>query len=134
MPLAVPAKRPQPTAADGPNNVSSFEFRMSSLATAYDSKLETFPMRLDLFLKSSRLCPRRTAAQELCAAGAVKVNSLPAKSSRTISVGDEITLRRGDRLLTVRVLMVPTTRQTSRSEAYTLYQILAETPSAPEFF
>ncbi len=88
-------------------------------------------MRLDLFLKSSRLCLRRAVAQELCAAGAVKVNSLPAKSSRTISVGDEITLRRGDRLLSVRVLMVPTARQTSRSEAHTLYQILGETPSAP---
>jgi ribosomal 50S subunit-recycling heat shock protein len=47
-------------------------------------------MRIDLFLKASRLCLRRSVAQELCDAGAVEVNGAPAKSSRAVRVGDEI--------------------------------------------
>lgn len=84
-------------------------------------------MRLDLFLKASRLVMRRTLAQEMCEAGVVRVNGVAAKSSRAISVGDEITLRRRQRLLTVRVMALPAARQTSRSEASTLYQILSDT-------
>jgi ribosomal 50S subunit-recycling heat shock protein len=84
-------------------------------------------MRLDLFLKASRLVLRRTVAQALCDAGLVSVNGLPAKSSRTVQVGDEINLRRRNHLLTLRVLSLPATRQTSRSDAGTLYQILSDT-------
>lgn len=86
-------------------------------------------MRLDLFLKASRLCPRRSVAQELCEAGAVQLNGSPAKSSREVHVGDSLTLRRRDQLLTVRVLSVPTTRQTSRSEASTLYEVMESRPA-----
>jgi ribosomal 50S subunit-recycling heat shock protein len=85
-------------------------------------------MRLDLFLKASRLCPRRTVAQELCEAGAVSVNAAPAKPARAVRVGDEITLRRRNRLLTVRVRALPATRQTSRSESSTLYEITGDAP------
>ncbi len=81
-------------------------------------------MRLDHFLRASRLCVRRTLAQELCAAGAVTVNGATARSARTVRVGDEITLRRRDRQLTVRVSAVPQTRQTSRHDAPDLYEIL----------
>jgi ribosomal 50S subunit-recycling heat shock protein len=84
-------------------------------------------MRLDLFLKASRLVMRRTLAQEMCDAGVVRVKGAPAKSSRSVSVGDEITLPRGQRVLTVRVLALPASRQTSRSEASTLYEILSDT-------
>jgi ribosomal 50S subunit-recycling heat shock protein len=83
-------------------------------------------MRLDLFLKASRLCPRRTVAQELCDAGAVLVNGTAGKSARAINAGDEISLRRRNRQLSVRVLTVPTTRQTARSDASSLYEILSE--------
>lgn len=83
-------------------------------------------MRLDLFLKASRLCPRRTVAQELCEAGAVTVNGAQAKPARNLHVGDEITLRRRNRLLNVRVLALPATRQTSRSESSSLYEIISE--------
>jgi ribosomal 50S subunit-recycling heat shock protein len=89
-------------------------------------------MRLDLFLKASRLVLRRTLAQEMCEAGVVLVNGVPAKSSRTVNVGDEIAVRRRNRLLTVRVLAVPTSRQTSRSDAANLYQILSETNMVEE--
>jgi ribosomal 50S subunit-recycling heat shock protein len=83
-------------------------------------------MRLDLFLKASRLCLRRTVAQQLCEAGQVTVNGVEAKSSRTVQVGDVIAVRRRNRLLTVRVLAVPATRQTSRNDASGLYEILGE--------
>jgi ribosomal 50S subunit-recycling heat shock protein len=49
-------------------------------------------MRLDQFLRASRLVLRRTVAQELCEAGAVFVNGTPARSSRMVRLGDEITL------------------------------------------
>lgn len=83
-------------------------------------------MRLDLFLKSSRLVLRRTVAQALCDAGLVSVNGVVAKSSRSLAIGDEISLRRRNHLLTVRVLALPATRQTSRSDASTLYEILSD--------
>jgi ribosomal 50S subunit-recycling heat shock protein len=83
-------------------------------------------MRLDLFLKASRLCLRRTIAQQLCEAGQVRVNGVPAKSSRAVQTHDEITVLRRNRLLTVRVLSVPTTRQISRSDASGLYEILSD--------
>ncbi len=84
-------------------------------------------MRVDLFLKASRLCLRRTVAQQLCEAGQVSVNGVQARSSRGVQVGDLIAVRRRNRLLTVRVLSVPATRQTSRSDATGLYEILSET-------
>lgn len=86
-------------------------------------------MRLDLFLKASRLCPRRSVAQQLCDAGAVLLNGVPAKQAREVRAGDKLTLRRRDQLLTVRVLSVPTSRQTSRSEAANLYELLESTPA-----
>jgi ribosomal 50S subunit-recycling heat shock protein len=83
-------------------------------------------MRLDLFLKASRLVARRTVAQALCDAGLVSVNGAPAKSSRAVRVRDEISLRRRNHLLTVSVINLPTTRQTSRSDASSLYEILSD--------
>jgi ribosomal 50S subunit-recycling heat shock protein len=83
-------------------------------------------MRIDLFLKASRLCPRRTIAQELCDAGAVEVNGSVSKSSRAIREGDQITLRRRHRVMTVRVLSIPTTKQVARHEASSLYEVLRD--------
>ena len=86
-------------------------------------------MRLDQFLRASRLVLRRTVAQELCEAGAVEVNGQPARASRTVRPGDEITVRRRSRALTVRVAAVPETKQVSRSEAPALYEVLSDTPT-----
>ena len=82
-------------------------------------------MRLDLFLKASRLSGRRTLAQKLCDAARVSINGNIAKSSHAVKVGDEIRIRHHI-LTTVRVLSVPTARQTSRQEASTLYEIVGE--------
>lgn len=83
-------------------------------------------MRLDLFLKASRLCSRRTIAQKICEAGRVSVNGSSAKSSHAVKAGDEILIRRHDKLITVRVLAVPTARQTSRKDAAALYEVVSE--------
>ena len=89
-------------------------------------------MRLDLFLKASRLVLRRTVAQAMCDAGLVAVNGQPAKSSRALHVGDEIALRRRNHLLNLRVTALPAARQTSRSDAASLYQILSDTVIAED--
>jgi ribosome-associated heat shock protein Hsp15 len=83
-------------------------------------------MRLDLFLKASRLCLRRSVAQELCDADAVKVNGNTAKAGRAINPGDLITIERRDRVLTVRVESVPQTKQVARAEAASLYTVVED--------
>jgi ribosomal 50S subunit-recycling heat shock protein len=83
-------------------------------------------MRLDQYLRASRLVLRRTVAQELCEAGAVSVNGAAARSSRAVREGDEVTVRRHKRALTVRVLTLPQTKQVSRADASSLYEILSD--------
>lgn len=83
-------------------------------------------MRLDLFLKASRLCSGRTQAQKLCDAGLVSINHQPAKSAHAVKAGDELAIRTRSRLLIVRIESVPATRNTPRNEAATLYQIVED--------
>jgi ribosomal 50S subunit-recycling heat shock protein len=59
-------------------------------------------------------------------AGRVEVNGNPARSSHTVKAGDEILIRRHSRLKRIRVLTVPTSRQTSRKEASGLFEVLSE--------
>jgi ribosomal 50S subunit-recycling heat shock protein len=96
-----------------------------SRLSRHGSRLTAF-MRLDLFLRASRLVPRRTVAQELCEAGAVLVGGAAARASRTVREGDEITVRRRDRALTVRVRTLPQTKQVSRADAPSLYEIVSD--------
>ena len=72
-------------------------------------------MRLDLFLKTSRLILRRSLAQKFCDANLVKINEQTAKSSKEIKSGDEIEIKRGNRLLKVRVAEIPDKKQVSES-------------------
>jgi ribosomal 50S subunit-recycling heat shock protein len=83
-------------------------------------------MRLDLFLKVSQLCPRRTIAQQLCDAGFVFLNGRPAKSAHAVKSGDKITIRRRDREIVARVIEAPTTRNVSRLAAGNLVEIVSE--------
>lgn len=66
---------------------------------------------------------RRTLAQKLCDAGQVLVNGKVAKPAASVKAGDELSLRRGKRITKVRVLALPSARQTSRSDATLLYEI-----------
>ena len=83
-------------------------------------------MRLDLFLKASRLILRRSLAQKFCDANLVKVNNLNAKSSREVKLNDEVEIKRRNRLLKIRVLQIPRSKQVSRVEAANLYEIIGE--------
>lgn len=63
-------------------------------------------MRLDKFLKVSRLIKRRTVANEACDAEKVSVNGKPARASYDVKVGDEIEINMGKSPLKLRVLKV----------------------------
>jgi ribosomal 50S subunit-recycling heat shock protein len=90
-------------------------------------------MRLDLFLKLSRLCPRRSIAQQLCDAGFVLLNGRAAKSAHAVKANDVITIRHRHRETTVRVTSVPPVRNVSRREAGTLVELISERDLTPEF-
>jgi ribosomal 50S subunit-recycling heat shock protein len=64
-------------------------------------------IRLDLFLKWSRVILRRTLAKETCDAGRVTVNGQEARAGREVQVGDTISIRLPRRLLTFRVRTIP---------------------------
>ena len=63
-------------------------------------------MRLDKFLKVSRLIKRRTVANEACDNARVTVNGRPAKASYDVKVGDKLSVQFGTRTVTVEVLTV----------------------------
>lgn len=63
-------------------------------------------MRLDKYLKVSRLIKRRTVASEACAAGKVSVNGKVAKASYDVKVGDTISLTFGEKVVSVQVVSV----------------------------
>ena len=76
-------------------------------------------MRLDKYLKVSRLIKRRTVANEACDNGLVTVNGKPARASYEVKEGDQITLRFGVRTVTVEVLSVQeTVRQRDAAALY----------------
>lgn len=79
-------------------------------------------MRLDKFLKVSRLIKRRTVANEACDAGRVTVNGRPAKASLNVKVGDIIEVGFGTKSVKVRVLALADT--TKKEEAKDLFEYL----------
>ncbi len=83
-------------------------------------------MRLDLFLKTSRLISSRNLAQEFCNSGLIKVDGATAKSSKDVKAGDEIEIRRYNRLTVVRVLFIPTKKQVSKANASSLYEVISD--------
>ncbi len=79
-------------------------------------------MRLDKFLKVSRLIKRRTVANEACDAGRVLVNDKPAKASVKVKPGDIIEIQFGTRTVKVEVLDIKDT--TKKKEAGDLFKYL----------
>ena len=65
-------------------------------------------MRLDKFLKMSRIIKRRTVANEVADAGRVNVNGKIVKPSYEVKVGDQIEIKFGDKLSKFQVLKIPT--------------------------
>ena len=79
-------------------------------------------LRLDKYLKVSRLIKRRTVANEACDAGRVLVNDRPAKASVNVKVGDVITIQFGNKEVKVEVLDVQETVR--KEEAKELFRYL----------
>lgn len=79
-------------------------------------------MRLDKFLKVSRLIKRRTVANEACDAGRVMINDKPAKASTQVKVGDMIEIAFGNKTVRVEVLDLQDT--TKKEEAKDLFRYL----------
>ena len=82
-------------------------------------------MRLDKFLKVSRLIKRRTVANEVSDTGRVFVNDNPAKPAKQLKEGDIIRIEYANRSLVVRVLKIPT-GNVSIQEASGLYEKIIE--------
>ena len=83
-------------------------------------------MRLDLFLKTSRLVKRRTVAQAMCVAGRVLVNSHEAKPAKEVKPGDVITLKFSSRVVDLEIvgMVNAPSRKISPEE---LYRVTSET-------
>ena len=81
-------------------------------------------MRLDKYLKVSRLIKRRTVANDACDGERILVNGKLAKASYTVKVGDLITISFGAKSVTVRVLEIRET--TKKTESVGMYEVVSE--------
>ena len=79
-------------------------------------------MRLDKFLKVTRLIKRRTVANEACDNAHLSVNGRVAKASYQVNLGDEITITFGEKTLTVRVLSL--NESIHKSEVTSMYEVI----------
>ncbi|MRX72963.1 RNA-binding S4 domain-containing protein [Bacillus lacus] len=78
-------------------------------------------MRLDKFLKVSRLIKRRTLAKEVAEQGRISINGVEAKASTNVKEGDELAVRFGQKIVRVKVdQLKETTRKEEAGEMYTL--------------
>ena len=81
-------------------------------------------MRLDKYLKVSRIIKRRTVANDACDAAHVTANGRPAKASYDVKVGDILEITFGARTLRIRVLEVKET--VGKDAAATLYEVIEQ--------
>lgn len=81
-------------------------------------------MRLDKFLKVSRLIKRRTLAKEVAEQGRIMINGKVAKASSNVKVGDELTIRFGQKVVTSRIEDIR--ENVRKEEASKMYTILKE--------
>ncbi len=90
-------------------------------------------MRLDVFLKTSRLIKRRTLAKEYCDEGWVLVAGVPAKPGRELKEGDRITLDLPRRRLVAEVVSIPK-GNVPKEQAVELYRVLEDLAKKEEIF
>ncbi|CAI3363911.1 RNA-binding S4 domain-containing protein [Enterococcus cecorum] len=81
-------------------------------------------MRLDKFLKVSRIIKRRSVAKEVADKGRIQINGKLAKSSSTLKVGDVLQIQFGNKTLEVKVLALQDS--TKKEDASKMYEILSE--------
>lgn len=81
-------------------------------------------MRLDKFLKVSRVIKRRTVANEVCQAGRVSVNGRPAKPSVKLKPGDVVSILFGNGTVTFKVLKIEATVR--KEDASSMYELIED--------
>lgn len=81
-------------------------------------------MRLDKYLKVSRIIKRRTVANEACSGGRVTLNGKVAKPGAEVKPGDEMTIRFGDKLGRYQILSVA--ENVRKEGAAEMYRVIAE--------
>lgn len=86
-------------------------------------------MRIDKFLKSSRILKRRTIANELAANERVEINGRTVKPSHEVKAGDTVTITFGNRRLVIRVLSVVEAKK--KQDAAEMYEILSQEKIVP---
>ncbi|GIM46052.1 RNA-binding S4 domain-containing protein [Collibacillus ludicampi] len=82
-------------------------------------------MRLDKFLKVSRLIKRRTLAKEICDQGRIQINGRPAKASTEVRVDDVLTITFGTKIVEVKVHAIA--EHVKKEQAAEMYTVLSET-------
>ena len=81
-------------------------------------------MRLDKFLKVSRIIKRRTVANDACDSGRAQINGRPAKAGTQVKVGDEIVLFFGDKEFKFRILQV--NENAKKAECSDMYEVISD--------
>ncbi|WP_227763996.1 RNA-binding S4 domain-containing protein [Zhaonella formicivorans] len=81
-------------------------------------------MRLDKYLKNSRIIKRRTVAKEVCDSGRVMLNGRAAKAGSEVNAGDILTIDLGVKVLEVKILATP--EVVKANEAKDLYELIRE--------
>lgn len=97
---------------------------LCAFSQSFLQRKDTSIMRLDKFLKVSRIIKRRTVANEACSGGRVSINGKVAKPAADVKEGDELEIRFGNRVGKYKILSV---KETVRKEnAQDMYQVLEE--------
>ncbi len=81
-------------------------------------------MRIDKYLKVSRVIKRRSVAQEACDGGRIEINGKPAKPSKDVKVGDKVTVSFGNRSMSFEVLSVD--EHVLKQDAENMYRIITD--------
>ncbi len=81
-------------------------------------------MRLDKFLKVSRLIKRRTLAKEVADQGRISINGIVAKASSTVKVGDELAVKFGQKIVVVKINELQ--ESTKKEDAAGMYTVVKE--------
>lgn len=81
-------------------------------------------MRLDKFLKVSRIIKRRPVAKEVADKGRIQINGILAKSSSNVKIGDQVKIQFGNKILEIEVLELRDS--TKKEDAEKMYQIVSE--------
>lgn len=89
-------------------------------------------MRLDKFLKVSRLIKRRTVAKEVCDAGKIMINGRTAKASSEVAISDMLEIRFANRTIQAKIIKVSETVKTQ--DAAEMYEIIGEEKIVDDLF